>query len=105
MTEPTIGERIEHRTKDEIHECARPGCGNRARVAFYVTGTMRLAGRDYAPGEFVDLCPDHDLELRRVAAEAADLDYGTSFDAQDMRILLGLWGDGNPLDRLREWLP
>lgn len=86
--EPTIGERIEHRRLDEIHQCIRPGCSRRAKVALHVDRETRLAGQDFVPGEFVDLCPEDYGELLRAVVDA---------EAR---------GDvPNPLDRFREWRP
>lgn len=101
MPNRSIAERIEHRRHDEVHECMVPQCSERARVALYVDGSCRLAGRDWVKGEFVDLCPGHDHELRRVAAEA----HSAGFGDEDHRILLGLVNPTaeSPLDRLREW--
>jgi hypothetical protein len=83
VTGPTIAERLEHRRHDEAHDCVRPGCGKRARTALHVYAPLRLAGRDWMPGEFVDLCWPHYDELYRAATQAETL--------------------GGPLDRLREW--
>lgn len=107
MNERTMSERIDHRVHDEIHPCVRPGCGQRAAVALHVDEPMRLAARDFMPGEFVDLCPDHSRELLTVAHDAVVLGFGGPFDTPRMRAMLAA-GDltaPNPLDRLREWLP
>src|SRR5690606_17794048 len=63
---PNVGELIERRRRDG-HPCIRPGCTSGALVAFYVTKPIRLAGRVFVDGEFVDLCPGHDHELRDAA--------------------------------------
>lgn len=99
----SIAEIIEHRRLDEIHECAVPGCGARARFAYYVDLPMRLAARDWAVGDLIDMCVIHDRELRTVAQDAKALGYDLD---EDTRIAMGLiFGppEQNPLDRLREW--
>ena len=59
------GERISHRTKHEMHDCVVPGCGQRADEAFIVNEVRRLAGRAWKPGDFIDLCAPHSVDVRR----------------------------------------
>lgn len=95
---PDVGAQIEHRVRNEVHTCVRPRCPARSRVAYAVAAPMRFAGRDLVPGDFVDLCPLHDLELRGEVDHAQVLGFGTQFDD-----LAWFMGDVNPLERLREW--
>lgn len=103
MEAPSIAQRIEHRRKDEIHPCIRPGCGRQARTAMHVDSPMRLGGRDFMPGEFVDLCwGDYD-ELHRAVSDALAMGFGGPF-ARTAALLAEAEPDAaNPLDRLREW--
>lgn len=104
MTDFNIAAAIDHRVNDEIHDCIRPGCDGRARVAYYINTPMRIAGRDLMPGEFVDLCPGDDRDLTRAAGEAMDLGFGTRFDGLARMLATdGTGNEQNPLDRFREW--
>ncbi|MEV7013246.1 hypothetical protein [Streptosporangium sp. NPDC051022] len=58
-------QRIERRRRDEIHDCVVPGCGTRAVEAFMVREYGRLAGRDWKPGEMIDLCGAHSHDVRQ----------------------------------------
>jgi hypothetical protein len=104
-----IAAAIERRRLDEVHNCPVPHCNRRAGSAFHVDAPMRLAGRDWSPGEFVDLCPGHELELRRAVSEAAALGYGGPFDRPESPLTAKLAAmdilEDNPVDRLREWAP
>lgn len=100
MTERSIGERIEHRRQDEVHECVRPGCGRRAVSAFHVDAPTRLAGHDWTAGEFVDLCADDAMELRLIVSHAEAAGYGGPYEKW-VRLADGPGHD--PLWKLREW--
>lgn len=102
--EVTIAQRIEHRRLDEVHTCIRPGCSNRAQVAYYVHAPTRLAGRNLLVGDFVDLCLEHDQELTNAAHEAQALGYGGPFHGV-ARLVDAEFGETNPLGRFREWSP
>jgi hypothetical protein len=69
MNEPTIAQRIEHRRRDEVHVCFRPGCGDRARTVLYVTGPLMIANQRLDEGDWVDPCWPHYEELQ-IAAKA-----------------------------------
>lgn len=77
-------ERIEHRVQDEVHGCAAPDCGQRARTAFIVAEAGRLGGGAYEAGDFVDLCPDHAVDIYRAqhAVHRADLAEWLRADAR-----------------------
>ena len=109
-----IARQIEHRRLNEVHECIRPGCGARACVAYHVDQQMRLAGRDLAPGEFVDLCAEHDYELYRAANDAVIEGYPPAPDSggpvPQGNPFIGLSDDydelptrRDPLEHFREW--
>lgn len=100
--EPTIAQRIEHRRLDEVHECIRPGCGRRAQTAYYVHAATRIAGRDMGVGDFVDLCPEHNLELTRAAQDAIALGFHGPFH-RVAKLVEAEFEVDNPLDRFREW--
>jgi hypothetical protein len=69
MDEPTIAQRIEHRRLDEVHDCFRPGCPERARSTFYVSGPIMIARQVLNEGDWLDLCWPHYEELK-IAANA-----------------------------------
>lgn len=111
MTPESIALVIDHRRLREAHPCVVPGCTRRARAALHVDAPTRLAGRDWKRGQLVDLCPDHEQELRRVADDAAVCGYGGLYDrpgqplSEALAQALASVGtkDTNPVDRLREW--
>jgi hypothetical protein len=107
VTKPSIVQRIEHRRLDEVHDCVVPTCRQRARVAYHVDAPMRLAGKDWVPGDFIDLCAPHDHELRTADSDARALGYWMDgmMSREDVWIALHMIdpNEVNPLDRLREW--
>ncbi|MEV4382033.1 hypothetical protein [Streptosporangium sp. NPDC049644] len=58
-------ERVEHRRRDEVHDCVVPECGTRAVEAFMANEGGHLAGRDRKPGDLVDLCAPHAHDVRQ----------------------------------------
>lgn len=66
---PEVRAAIERRTMDEVHDCVIPRCGQRATQAFIADGRSRLAGRDWTPGEFIDLCSPHAHDVLRAFLE------------------------------------
>jgi hypothetical protein len=59
MMAVTDGERLEHRRRDEIHDCVVLGCGERARAAYLAAADGELAGFAWRTGDFIDLCWPH----------------------------------------------
>lgn len=43
----------------EIRACIVLGCDQRARYTFVADGYGILAGREWRPGDMIDLCPNH----------------------------------------------
>lgn len=59
-------ERLERRMAYELlGECVVPDCGEKAPVQFTAAGRGRLAGRDWMPGDTIDLCPAHGNDVHR----------------------------------------
>lgn len=109
MNPESIAAAIERRRLDDaqVHTCVVPGCIQRAWFVFHADAPLRLAGRDWAAGEFVDLCPGHEQELRQAVDDAAALGYGGPYDTPDRPLseVLATMGivETGPIDRLREW--
>lgn len=55
---------IHRRNLDEVHDCTAPGCEARARVAYLAEEEGPFADRWLRPGDWIDLCPPHDRDLR-----------------------------------------
>lgn len=45
--------------------CVAPGCNEPARLVFVAAEHGRLAGREWNPGDEVDLCPPHGCDIYR----------------------------------------
>ncbi|MFD1546991.1 hypothetical protein [Nonomuraea guangzhouensis] len=65
-------QRIDHRVRDEIHDCIRPTCDKRAKTAFIAREHGRFAGRDMKPGDWIDLCADDAADVYRAQHQTRD---------------------------------
>lgn len=88
--------------------CIVPPCGHAAESTFVVERSLRLAGRDWLPGEDIDLCPAHEDQLRRTIAWGASREFLPIGMVGYLTSALGHYdwaGDifADPLAHLREW--
>jgi hypothetical protein len=58
--EAEIWERLaeEHEYR-RLPECVAPGCSEKGPLIFHAAASGRLAGRDWTPGDAINLCPKH----------------------------------------------
>jgi len=102
VCEATIGMQVVHDRDHKLHGCVRPGCTAGSAIAYCVTAPFRLAGRDWQPGEFVDLCPDHDWQLRMAVIDLPDFPPSGTGPRLSVAVLYRD-GDRDPLAAFREW--
>lgn len=62
--EKHIWHRIESKLRDaHLPGCVVPGCTDKGRTQFHAAAPGRLAGRDWQPGDAINLCPPHAQDI------------------------------------------